>query len=82
MSSFGNITALAESPRRPACSTPAPTTATCRCRAMAARPGQNVTSRIAGVPKLIYVSRLTPSAFAEGTVYASFDGHRSDDFKP
>ena len=42
----------------------------------------NLTSRILGVPKLIYVSRLTPSAFAEGTVYAAFDGHRSDDFKP
>ena len=31
---------------------------------------------------MIYVSRLRPSAFDEGTVYASFDGHRSDDFRP
>jgi hypothetical protein len=43
---------------------------------------KDVTLRVPGVPKLIYVSRVTPSALAEGTVYASFDGHRNDDFKP
>ncbi len=31
---------------------------------------------------MLYVSRLTPSAFDEGTVYATFDGHRSDNFEP
>jgi hypothetical protein len=35
-----------------------------------------------GVPEMTYVSRVTASAQSEGTVYATFDGHRSNDFKP
>jgi photosystem II stability/assembly factor-like uncharacterized protein len=42
----------------------------------------NVASRIPGVPRMLVVSAVTPSAFERGTVYAAFDGHRSDDFKP
>ena len=30
--------------------------------------------------RLIFVSELVPSRFDEGTVYATFDGHRSNDF--
>jgi photosystem II stability/assembly factor-like uncharacterized protein len=35
-----------------------------------------------GVPEMTYVSRVVASAQSEGTVYATFDGHRSNDFKP
>jgi photosystem II stability/assembly factor-like uncharacterized protein len=35
-----------------------------------------------GVPDMTYVSRVVASARDEGTVYATFDGHRSNDFKP
>ena len=35
-----------------------------------------------GVPEMTYVSRVIASAHSEGTVYATFDGHRSNDFKP
>jgi photosystem II stability/assembly factor-like uncharacterized protein len=35
-----------------------------------------------GVPALTYVSRVEPSAHAEGTAYATFDGHRNNDFRP
>ena len=42
----------------------------------------NVTANVPGVPANTYVSRVTPSRFSEGTAYATFDGHRSDDFKP
>ena len=35
-----------------------------------------------GVPALTYVSRVTASSHDEGTVYATFDGHRDNDFKP
>jgi photosystem II stability/assembly factor-like uncharacterized protein len=35
-----------------------------------------------GVPDMTYVSRVIASAHDEGTVYATFDGHRSNDFKP
>jgi photosystem II stability/assembly factor-like uncharacterized protein len=33
-----------------------------------------------GVPQMTYVSRVVASAHNEGTVYATFDGHRSNDF--
>ncbi len=40
------------------------------------------TERFPGVPDLTYVSRVSASHSAEGTVYAAFDGHRNNDFKP
>ncbi|HEY0874745.1 MAG TPA: hypothetical protein VGD94_14830 [Vicinamibacterales bacterium] len=39
-----------------------------------------VTDKFPGVPKGLFVSELVPSRFDEGTVYATFDGHRSNDF--
>jgi photosystem II stability/assembly factor-like uncharacterized protein len=35
-----------------------------------------------GIPDMTYVSRVVASNHDEGTVYATFDGHRSNDFKP
>ncbi|HSL72762.1 MAG TPA: hypothetical protein VK864_21095, partial [Longimicrobiales bacterium] len=35
-----------------------------------------------GVPEQTYVSRVIASQHNEGTAYATFDGHRSNDFKP
>ncbi len=40
------------------------------------------TERFAGVPDTTYVSRVTWSAANPGRLYATFDGHRSNDFKP
>lgn len=40
----------------------------------------NVTSKIPGLPKWTYVSRMEPSRVAEGNVYVTFDGHRLGDF--
>ncbi len=82
MSSFGNITALAESPRRAGLLYAGTDDGNLQVSRDGGATWQNLTSRLPGVPKLIYVSRVTPSAFSEATVYASFDGHRSDDFKP
>ena len=82
MSSFGNITALAESPRRAGLLYGGTDDGNIQVSRDGGASWSSVASRVPGVPKLIYVSRITPSAFAEGTVYASFDGHRSDDFKP
>jgi photosystem II stability/assembly factor-like uncharacterized protein len=42
----------------------------------------NVRPNIAGVPEKIWCSRVEASHFDEGTCYATFDGHRSDDFHP
>jgi photosystem II stability/assembly factor-like uncharacterized protein len=41
---------------------------------------KNVFDRVTGVPKGTYVSRVVASRHADGTAYATFDGHRSDDF--
>ncbi|MGC1264682.1 MAG: hypothetical protein WA853_00255 [Candidatus Acidiferrum sp.] len=41
---------------------------------------KNVASRVPGVPKGTYVSRVLASKHGEGTAYATFDGHRSDDY--
>src|SRR5713101_2444466 len=41
---------------------------------------KNVASRVGGLPKGIYVSRVVASKYAEGTAYATFDGHRTDDY--
>jgi photosystem II stability/assembly factor-like uncharacterized protein len=40
-----------------------------------------VIDRVAGVPKGVYVSEVVPSRFDEGTVYATFDAHRQNDFE-
>jgi hypothetical protein len=42
----------------------------------------NVRSNVPEVPKDLWVSRVTSSRFDEGTAYVTFDGHRSDDFRP
>lgn len=42
----------------------------------------NVRENVPGVPKGLWVSRVEASHFSEGTCYLTFDGHRSDDFKP
>ncbi len=41
---------------------------------------KNVASQVPGLPKGTYVTRVLASRSSEGTVYATFDGHRSDDF--
>jgi photosystem II stability/assembly factor-like uncharacterized protein len=41
---------------------------------------KNVADKVPGVPKGTYVSRVVASRHAEGTAYATFDGHRMNDF--
>jgi photosystem II stability/assembly factor-like uncharacterized protein len=40
------------------------------------------TDRFANVPETTFVSRVVWSRATEGTIYATFDGHRSNDFRP
>lgn len=42
----------------------------------------NVTANIHGLPANTWCSRVTASKWSEGRCYATFDGHRDDDFKP
>jgi photosystem II stability/assembly factor-like uncharacterized protein len=41
---------------------------------------KNVAERVKGVPKGTYVSRVVASRYNEGSAYATFDGHRNNDF--
>src|SRR5262245_34336947 len=41
----------------------------------------NVTDKIPNLPKGIWVSEVVPSRYDEGTVYATFDGHRQNDYE-
>ncbi|MGB2764899.1 MAG: hypothetical protein WBC02_12965 [Candidatus Aminicenantaceae bacterium] len=43
---------------------------------------ENVRSNVPGVPEDLWVSRVEASHFKTGTAYLTFDGHRSDNFKP
>ncbi|MGE5244682.1 MAG: WD40/YVTN/BNR-like repeat-containing protein [Betaproteobacteria bacterium] len=40
----------------------------------------NITANVPNLPKGVWVSEVVPSRFDEGTVYATFDGHRQNDF--
>jgi photosystem II stability/assembly factor-like uncharacterized protein len=78
---FGNISAVSESPRRAgvlAVGTDDGVIAVTR------NDGQswNRITTFAGVPDTTYVSGVQLSKHADGTVYATFDGHRSNDMKP
>jgi photosystem II stability/assembly factor-like uncharacterized protein len=42
----------------------------------------NVRANIPGVPAHRWVSRVEASHYDPGTAYVTFDGHRSDDFRP
>ena len=39
-------------------------------------------SKFPGVPEFSYVSDILPSKFDENVVFATFNNHKRDDFKP
>jgi photosystem II stability/assembly factor-like uncharacterized protein len=41
---------------------------------------KNVAARVLGLPKGTYVTRVVASKYAEGAAFATFDGHRTDDY--
>ncbi|MCJ7628451.1 MAG: hypothetical protein MUO50_08700, partial [Longimicrobiales bacterium] len=47
-----------------------------------ARSGNRAGAAADGVPEGTWVSRVEASHFEAGTAYATFDGHRKDDFRP
>jgi photosystem II stability/assembly factor-like uncharacterized protein len=81
-SSYGNMTALAESPMDASVIY----TGTDDGRMHVSRDGgatwTDVTPTLSTLPRYAYVTRIVASHAAPGTVYAAFDGHRSDDFRP
>ncbi len=79
---YGNITTLAESPIMPGVLWVGTDDGNVQLSRNGGATWTNVADNISGVPRTHQVSRVEPSHFDAGTCYVTFDGHRSDDFKP
>ncbi len=79
-SNYGNITAFAESPLAQGLLYVGTDDGNVQVSRDDGATWTNVADRIDGLPERTYVSRLEPSAHAEGRVYATFDGHRNGDY--
>ena len=78
---YGNIVALAESPKKEGMIYVGTDDGLIQ---VTSDGGANWTKyeKFAGVPEMTYVSRLAASNHDANTVYAAFDNHKNEDFKP
>jgi photosystem II stability/assembly factor-like uncharacterized protein len=78
---YGNIVALSESPKKEGLIFIGTDDGLIQ---VTSDGGQSWTKyeKFAGVPDMTYVSRLAASQHDASTVYASFDNHKNEDFKP
>jgi photosystem II stability/assembly factor-like uncharacterized protein len=78
---YGNIVALAESPKKEGLIYAGTDDGLIQ---VTSDGGQNWTKyeKFPGVPDMTYVSRLAASSHDENTVYAAFENHKNEDFKP
>jgi len=77
---FGQVVTIAESPTKEGLLYAGTDDGNLQVSRDAGKTWKNITDKVPGIPKSCYVSRVVPSRFAEGTVYATFDNHRSDDY--
>ena len=78
----GTVTTLAESPVRPGIVFAGTDDGNVWMTKNDGSSWENLTTRFPGLPRGHYVSRVEPSGFDSNTVYVTFDGHRSNDFRP
>jgi photosystem II stability/assembly factor-like uncharacterized protein len=76
-----SIISLAESPRRAGVTYVGTDDGNLQVSRDSGRSWTNVADKLPGLPKGIWVSEVVPSRFDEATVYATFDGHRQNDFE-
>ena len=78
---YGNIVALSESPKKEGLIYVGTDDGLIQ---VTADGGANWTKyeKFPGVPEMTYVSRLAASSHDENTVYAAFENHKNEDFKP
>ena len=82
ISSYGNITAFAESKHSPDALYVGTDDGNLQVSLDGGASWTNVIDEVTGVPPRTYVSRLETSSAADGRVYVTFDGHRNDDYAP
>ena len=80
VSAFSTIVSFAESPRRAGLYYTGSDDGVVSVSRDAGATWTRIDERIAGLPKELWVSEVVPSRFSDGTVYVTFDGHRSNDF--
>jgi photosystem II stability/assembly factor-like uncharacterized protein len=78
--SYGNLVTFAESPKRAGLYYAGSDDGVLSVSKDDGAHWENVTKKVPGLASQAYVSRVAPSRFDEGTVYATFDGHRLNDF--
>jgi photosystem II stability/assembly factor-like uncharacterized protein len=77
---YPTITTLSESPATPNVLWVGTDDGNLQVTRDAGKTWKNVVSRVPGVPKGTYVTRVVASKYAEGAAFATFDGHRTDDY--
>jgi photosystem II stability/assembly factor-like uncharacterized protein len=81
-SPFGSLTSIGESPLDARVIYTGAQDGTVQVTKDGGKSWTNVTSKIPGLPQYTYVSTVLPSRYAPGRIYATFDGHYSDDYHP
>jgi photosystem II stability/assembly factor-like uncharacterized protein len=82
ISSYGNITTISESPVKAGLLYAGTDDGNIQVSRDGGKTWTNVLSKMRGLPKYTYVTRVVASQHDESTAYATFDGHRNDDFRP
>ncbi len=78
---YGDITTISESPLKEGLIYVGTDDGNLQVSRDGGKTWKNVISNVPRMPKYTYVTRVVASRFKEGTAYATFDGHRNDDFK-
>jgi len=82
ISTYGNITAIGESPLNAGLIYVGTDDGNIQQTRDGGATWTDLTANIRDLPERTYVSRVVASRHVEGRVYASFDGHRNDDYAP
>ena len=80
ISTYGNITSISESVLNPDVLYVGTDDGNLQVTRDGGATWSNVVSNIRRLPERTYASRVVASRFSEGRVYATFDGHRNDDY--
>jgi hypothetical protein len=80
ISYYGDITTVSESPLMEGLIYAGTDDGNLQVSRDAGKTWKNVISKVPRRPKYTYVTRVVASRFKEGTAYATFDGHRNNDF--